>query len=24
MFTSEEARWLKPGLNAKGFGGFPE
>jgi hypothetical protein len=24
MFTSEEACWLKPGLNAKDFIGFPE
>lgn len=24
MFTAEEACWLKPGLNAKGFIGFPE
>jgi hypothetical protein len=24
MFTSEEASWLKAGLNAKGFSGFPE
>jgi len=24
MFTSEEACWLKPGLNAKSFSGFPE
>ena len=24
IFTSEEACWLKPGLQAKGFIGFPE
>lgn len=24
IFTSEEACWLKPGLQAENFGGFPE